>query len=82
MQIGGRWSAESVRREAAQAEIWLLADPEMQWKAESGYSSSALPAMQRPGGNWKFITGVAGGWSMRRKPDGSKLAGDGGRNRR
>ena len=34
------------------------------------------------GGNWKFITGVAGGWSMRRKPDGSKLAGDGGRNRR
>jgi hypothetical protein len=34
------------------------------------------------GGNWKFITGVAGGWNVRRKPDVSKLAGDGGRNRR
>jgi hypothetical protein len=41
-------SAEPERRKAAQAEDWLLVDPEMQWKAEIGYSSSALPTMQRP----------------------------------
>jgi hypothetical protein len=60
----------------------MLADPEMQWKAEIGYSSSAFADDATSGGNWKFVTGVAGGWSMRRKPDDPKLAGDGGRNRR